>query len=203
MLMDVGMFLEYKFEAMRKLFVIVFATAVASLMTGLVWSADALTLTALTNNQQWQTGMSYTIKWDKGNAGSYVKIQLLKSGKLYKTIRAKTNNDGKYRWKIPSSVKSGNEYQIKIASTTDKTVSDTSDKTFRITKKPSTIKKSKSNNLLQDKYSSKNHFVEIFPRSRICQLLPYYSWAKPKLSIRIIDQSISFFSRQLYIEQLY
>ena len=80
------------------------------------------------------TGKKYIIKWDKGNAGAYVKIQLLKSGKAYKTIRAKTKNDGRYRWKIPASIRTGSAYKIKITSKTDSTVADSSDKVFTITK---------------------------------------------------------------------
>ena len=117
-------------------------------MTSPVWSAGALTLITPNGGQKWRSGDTYTIKWDKANSGGYVKIQLLKSGKPYKTIRAKTRNDGKYRWKIPSSVKSGNKYQIRIVSTKKKTISDSSDKNVTITKKPSKDKKSRSGKVL-------------------------------------------------------
>jgi hypothetical protein len=113
-------------------------------MTNSVWSAGALTLITPNGGQKWRSGDTYTIKWDEASLGGSVKIQLLKSGKLYKTIRAKTRNDGKYRWKIPSSVKSGNKYQIRIVSTKKKTISDVSDKIVTITKKSSKGKKSKS-----------------------------------------------------------
>ena len=73
------------------------------------------------------------IKWDKGNAGNFVKIQLLKSGKHYKWITKKTRNDGKHPWKIPASVTTGSGYAIKITSRTKKTVTDTSNSTFTIT----------------------------------------------------------------------
>ena len=113
-----------------------------------VWSAGSLILITPNGEQKWKSGDTYTIKWDKANAGRYVKIQLLKSGKPYKIIKAKTRNDGKYRWKIPSSVKSGNKYQIRIVSTKKKTISDSSDKNVTITKKRSKKKKSKSGKVL-------------------------------------------------------
>ena len=70
----------------------------------------------------------------EGNAGTYVKIQLLKLGEAYKTIKARTKNDGRHRWKIPSSVKTGSTYTIKITSKTNSAVSDSSNKVFTITK---------------------------------------------------------------------
>jgi len=83
--------------------------------------------------ESWSTSKKYVIKWDKGNAGNFVKIQLLKSGKHYKWITKKTRNDGKHPWKIPASVTTGSGYAIKITSRTKKTVTDTSNSTFTIT----------------------------------------------------------------------
>ena len=60
------------------------------------WSVESLKLISPNDKQVWRGGETYTIKWDKANAGKYVKIKLLKAGKPYKTIRAKTKNDGKY-----------------------------------------------------------------------------------------------------------
>ena len=133
---------------MRKAIAVIFSAALLGLTSNPVWSAGALTLITSKDKQKWKSGEAYIIKWDNRNAGNYVKIQLLKSGKPYKTIRVKTKNDGKHRWKIPSSVKSGSGYQIKITSTTKKTISDTSDKIFKITKKSSKTKKSKSSKVL-------------------------------------------------------
>ena len=98
------------------------------------WSAGTLTVTTPNGGQKWTTGKKYTIKWDKGNAGTFVKIELLKSGKAYKTIKAKTKNDGRHRWKVPSSVKTGSAYRIKVTSVSKKTVKDQSNKNFTITK---------------------------------------------------------------------
>ena len=123
---------------MKKVLAIILAATFLSFIANPVWSAGTLKVTTPNGDQKWATGKKYTIKWSKGNAGAYVKIQLLKSGKAYKTIKAKTKNDGKYRWKIPSSVKTGSAYKIKVISVSKQTVRDLSNKNFTITKASST-----------------------------------------------------------------
>ena len=109
-------------------------------MTGLfflsssAWSAGTLKVTTPNGGQKWTTGKSYQIKWSKGTAGAKVKIQLLKDGKDYKWISKSTKNDGKHTWKIPSTVATASTYKVKITSTTKKTVTDSSNKNFKITK---------------------------------------------------------------------
>ena len=93
-----------------------------------------LKITSPNGGQKLKIGKKYTIKWSKGNGGSYVKIELLKSGKGYKAIHKKTKNDGRYRWKIPASVAAGSQYKIKITSISKKNVSDASDTNFTISK---------------------------------------------------------------------
>ena len=98
------------------------------------WSAGTLEVTAPKGGQKWTTGKSYQIKWNKGDAGATVKIQLLKSGKHYKWVSKKTKNDGNHLWKIPTTVKAASAgYSIKISSKTKKSINDTSNKTFTIT----------------------------------------------------------------------
>ena len=98
------------------------------------WSAGTLKVTTPNGGQKWKTGKKYAIKWVKGNAGRTVKIQLLKSGKHHKWIAKKTKNDGKYTWKIPTTVDSGSAYKIKIVSVKNKKIFDASNKNFTITK---------------------------------------------------------------------
>ena len=100
-------------------------------------SAGTLKVTTPNGGNKWKTGKKYAIKWVKGNAGGTVKIQLLKSGKHYKWVSKKTKNDGKHPWKIPSTVATSKAYRIKITSTTNKTLTDTSNKNFTITRKSS------------------------------------------------------------------
>ena len=124
---------------MRKVLVIILVTACLGWAVNTVWSAGTFKVTKPNGGQKYTTGKTYTIKWAKGNAGTDVKIQLLKSGKAYKTIKAKTKNDGRHRWKIPSTVKTGSAYKIKITSASTKTLKDESDKNFTITKASTTV----------------------------------------------------------------
>ena len=123
---------------MRKVLPIILAATLLGFIANPVWSAGTLKVTTPNGGQKWTTGNKYIIKWSKGNAGAYVKIQLLKSGKAYKTIKAKTKNDGRLRWKVPASIKTGSAYTIKITSTKNKKVFDSSNKNFTITKKSRT-----------------------------------------------------------------
>ena len=95
---------------------------------------SSLKVTSPNGKEKWKTKKKYTIKWKKGKAGTYVKIQLLKKGKLYKTIAAKTKNDGKHAWRVPSTLVKSAAYKIKITSTKNKKLTDSSNKHFTITK---------------------------------------------------------------------
>ena len=94
----------------------------------------SLKVTSPNGKEKWKTKKKYTIKWKKGKAGTYVKIQLLKKGKLYRTIKAKTKNDGKHAWRVPSTLVNSAAYKITITSTKNKKLTDSSDKHFTITK---------------------------------------------------------------------
>ena len=93
------------------------------------------TVTSPKVGESWKTGTTRVIKWSKGSGFNFVKIQLLKSGKHSLWISKEANNDGQYTWAIPSTVATGSAYTIKITSTSKKTVTDTSNKNFTITKK--------------------------------------------------------------------
>ena len=95
---------------------------------------SSLKVSTPNGGESWTTGKTQSIKWSKGNAGANVKIELLKSGKKSLTISKKTKNDGKHSWKIPATVATASTYKIKITSSTKKTVSDSSDSNFTITK---------------------------------------------------------------------
>ena len=95
---------------------------------------SSLKVTSPNGKEKWKTKKKYTIKWKKGKAGTYVKIQLLKKGKLYKTIAAKTKNDGKHAWRVPSTLVKSAAYKVKITSTKNKKLTDSSNNHFTITK---------------------------------------------------------------------
>jgi len=68
----------------------------------------------------WYAGGSHKIKWSSENIGEYVKIELFKNKKKIQTITHKTENNGLYNWKnIPSDLKAGSNYNIKITSLSD------------------------------------------------------------------------------------
>jgi len=95
---------------------------------------SSLKVTSPNGKEKWKTKKKYTIKWKKGKAGTYVKIQLLKKGKLYRTIKAKTKNDGKHAWRVPSTLVKSAAYKVKITSTKNKKLTDSSNNNFTITK---------------------------------------------------------------------
>ena len=71
--------------------------------------------------ETWKKGKRYLIRWAKGDAGNYVKLELYRNAKRYRTITKKTRNDGAFKWKIPASVLSGDKYQVRVTSTSSKT----------------------------------------------------------------------------------
>jgi hypothetical protein len=78
-------------------------------------------------------GTTLPITWtSSGNVGSYVKIDLLKAGTVL-TLASGTPNDGSFSWTIPSGLATGNDYKIRITSTTNPAISDTSNSNFTIT----------------------------------------------------------------------
>lgn len=103
------------------------------LLSSSAWSAGTLKVTTPNGGQKWTTGKSYAVKWNKGSAGKYVRIRLLKSGRHYRWITKKTPNDGRYVWKIPTSVVASSNYKIRIQPH-GKSGYDNSDRSFSISK---------------------------------------------------------------------
>lgn len=61
-----------------------------------------------------------------------VRIELFKGNNSVKTIVAKTDNDGKHRWTVPSSLEYGFEYKVRVVSQSDTSIYGESDE-FKIT----------------------------------------------------------------------
>ena len=101
---------------------------------------SALTVSTPTSSTRWNTGSSYSIYWTySGNFGSYVKLDLYDSTAFVMTIAS--NAYMRYEsadWTVPSSLKSGPNYRIRITSTSDTSIYDFSDP-FTITKIPTTL----------------------------------------------------------------
>jgi len=99
----------------------------------------AITVTAPNGGENWRAGSTQTIRWSyTGNPGSNVKIELLKSGTVNRTIKSSTSigsgGNGSYNWAIPSTQTSGTEYKVRITSTTNSAIKDTSDNNLTISK---------------------------------------------------------------------
>ena len=100
-------------------------------------TTTSITVTSPNGGETWQAGSTKTISWNyRGNPGSYVKIELLKSDSTYTTITSSTSigssGSGSYNWMIPSSQAVEIDYKIKITSTTNSSYTDTSNNNFTI-----------------------------------------------------------------------
>lgn len=96
-------------------------------------SNSGVTVTSPNGGETLVRGSTKTISWNStGNSGSYVKVELLKSGAVNNVISLSTPNDGKYDWSIPSIQTPGVDYKVKITSTSNQAYSDTSNNNFAI-----------------------------------------------------------------------
>lgn len=96
-------------------------------------SNGKITVTSPNGGEVWKRGTTKTIKWTtSGFAGSKVKIELLKSGKVKQTIATSTKNDGSQTWTIPTWLRTGSDYKIRITSTSNSAYTDISNNNFRI-----------------------------------------------------------------------
>lgn len=88
--------------------------------------------------ETWAAGTTQTIRWNyTGDPGAQVKIELLKSGAVKSTITAGTpigsGGSGSYTWSIPENQPAGNDYKVRITSTSNSSYTATSFSTFTIT----------------------------------------------------------------------
>ena len=99
---------------------------------------QALTVMSPNGSENWTTGTKLTVQWTySGNPGPFVKIELLKGGVLNRTIKARISaGKGAYTWTVPAKQKLGNDYRIRIRSTSNIAYTDTSDSDFSIVSPP-------------------------------------------------------------------
>jgi hypothetical protein len=88
--------------------------------------------------ENWKIGTTQTIRWSyTGNPGANVKIEILKGGAV-KTITPSASigngGEGSYNVKIPKKTPIGNDYKIRVTSTSNGSYTDTSDNYFTISK---------------------------------------------------------------------
>jgi hypothetical protein len=79
--------------------------------------APFITVTAPTGGEFWRRGLKYFVQW-QGNLGDNVIIDLYKSG-VYLTTITNTPDTGAYQWQVGLSLVPGNDYTIRITSSTN------------------------------------------------------------------------------------
>ncbi len=93
---------------------------------------SSITVTSPNGGETWVQGSTHLITWtSSGDAGSNVRIDLLKGGSLYRTL-ANTLNDGSCSWTLLDAEGSGSDYQVRITSSTNPAITDTSNNYFTI-----------------------------------------------------------------------
>ena len=93
----------------------------------------SITVVTPNDGESWIRGTTKTINWTSTeNPRSYVRIELLKGGVLNRVVVAGTLNDGSHPWLIPGTQAPGTDYQVRITSTANISIKDTSDNNFTI-----------------------------------------------------------------------
>lgn len=96
-------------------------------------TVPGIKVTSPNGGEKWIRGTTQTIKWNStGSPGAYVRIELLKPGRPNQLIISSTLNDGLHPWLIPAAQMPGSDYKVKITSTINASINDTSDKNFII-----------------------------------------------------------------------
>ena len=100
-----------------------------------------ITVLSANGGENWQRGSTRDITWAyAGNPGEQVKIQLLKGGKVSKDSLSASILSVARRvpipWDIPADQAAGTNYQIKVTSTSNSAITDTSDANFTISLPP-------------------------------------------------------------------
>jgi len=97
--------------------------------------ASSLTVASPDGGQKWIRGTIHSITWSStGSPGAraHVKIELLKAGVVNTVLTSSTPNDGSYSWTISSTQTLGTDYEVRITSTTNTEISDSSNSNFAI-----------------------------------------------------------------------
>jgi hypothetical protein len=93
--------------------------------------APFVTLTTPNGGELLRRGLNYFIKW-RDNIPENVVLELYKSGVFVRTISTNAPSSGAFQWQVPLSLSPGNDYSIKITSTTNAAMADVSDAPFNI-----------------------------------------------------------------------
>jgi len=102
----------------------------------------SITVVAPNGGEDWPAGSPNTIRWRYiDTPGADVKIELLKGEAVQEVITASTpigsGGVGSYTLAIPAGLSPGNDYRVRITSTSNASYTDTSDAPFTISEVPS------------------------------------------------------------------
>ncbi|MCP4110030.1 MAG: SUMF1/EgtB/PvdO family nonheme iron enzyme [Desulfobacteraceae bacterium] len=93
-----------------------------------------LTVKTPNGSEQWCMGETYTLAWETGSAGTYVKTELYDGSARVRTIAERVNNSGSYAWTVPDSLPESSTYKIRISDYSDAGVYDESNGYFSVVK---------------------------------------------------------------------
>lgn len=93
--------------------------------------APFITVTAPNGGETWRRGLKYFVQW-QGNLGENVLIDLYKAGVYVSTISSNAPSTGAYQWQVGLNLVPGNDYAIRITSSTNPALFDMSDAPFSI-----------------------------------------------------------------------
>lgn len=97
--------------------------------------AKTITLVQPDTAVQWAWNTSHLISW-YDNFSAPVKIELLKGGSFYSVLASSVSGNG-FAWTIPNTIPVDTSYKIRVLSTADTTVADTSSASFSVLATPS------------------------------------------------------------------
>jgi hypothetical protein len=106
-------------------------------VTATFTAGPSVILTSPNGGETWQRGQTQTITWNySGNPGTHVRIQAMKGTRLV-NVAFRTpigaNGSGSFNWRIPRFFAlTGTDIKLKITSTTNTAVTDTSDNVFTL-----------------------------------------------------------------------
>ena len=122
-------------------------------------TTSTITVTSPNGGENWEPGSSHSITWSSSNLpGSYVAIQLYRTGNFDHQISSSTYDDGSYTWSISSSQTESDYYKVLIHSTTNTSVDDMSDNYFTIEEPAPTITVTSPNGG-EDWETGTSHFI--------------------------------------------
>lgn len=93
----------------------------------------SLTLVTPNGGEKWKLGKRATIQWNStGNPGGKVRLEFFSGNSFVTTIKASTDNDGEFRWRVPETYPVGKFYFVRIYSKKNFNIRDRSDKEFQL-----------------------------------------------------------------------